>query len=244
MHLQELAPNLWIANQPLRFLGLSVGTRMTVIRLNDGRLVVISPIALTPELMAEIDAFGPVFVQIAPNRYHHLFAAAFQQQYPQAQLWGAIGLAPKCPDLAIDRVISEASGDIGGEIFYRQFGGIQVPGTQLTNLTQPDPLNEVVFYHPSSRTLIITDIAFHFDRNHAWETRLVAKIIGGYQSLQPSRLEKSKLTDRAAVERSIRAVLDWDFDRVIMAHGAVVPKNGKAMLKAGYEWFLDRSLDA
>ncbi len=244
MHLQALAPNLWIANQPLRFLGLSVGTRMTVIRLSDGRLVVISPIALTPELITEIDDLGPVFAQIAPNRYHHLFAAAFQQQYPQAQLWGAIGLAEKCPDLAIDRVIREVSGDIGSEIFYRQFIGVQVPGSQLTNLTKPDPLNEVVFYHQPSRTLIIADIAFHFDRNNAWETRLVAKLIGGYQSLQPSILEKSKLTDRANVERSIRAVLAWDFDRVIMAHGAVVPTNGKAMLKTGYEWFLDRPLDA
>jgi hypothetical protein len=56
-------------------------------------------------------------------------------------------------------------------------------------------------------------------------------------------LEKRWLGDRSLVERSIRAVLAWDFDRVIMAHGSVIETGGRAMLKAGYEWLLDRGLD-
>jgi hypothetical protein len=241
--LQQLAPDLWIANQPLRFMGLSVGTRMTVMRLGEGRLVVISPIALTPELATQLDCLGSVAYQIAPNRYHHLFAQAFQQQYPQAQFWGAIGLQEKRPDLKIEQVITAEAGEIETEILYRQFSGINVPSTTFSGLGKPDPINEVVFYHKSSRTLIITDIAFHFDEMNAWETRLAGKLIGGYKALQPTLLEKWSLTDRTLVERSIRAVLEWDFDRVIMAHGSIIETNGKAMLKAGYEWLLDTPLD-
>ena len=33
MPLIEIAPDLWTATQPLRFLGLEVGSRMTVVRL-------------------------------------------------------------------------------------------------------------------------------------------------------------------------------------------------------------------
>jgi hypothetical protein len=241
--LQHLAPDLWIANQPLRFMGLSVGTRMTVIRLGEGRLVVISPIALTPELTTQLNSLGSVAYQIAPNRYHHLFAQAFQQQYPQAEFWGAIGLQEKRPDLKIDHVITAESGEIGTEILYRQFHGLNVPSLAFSNFGKPDPFNEVVFLHKPSRTLIVTDIAFYFTAINTWETRFFLKLLGSYNALQPTLLEKWWSKDRALVERSIRAVLAWDFDRVIMAHGSIIETNGKAMLKAGYEWLLDTPLD-
>jgi hypothetical protein len=41
---REIDRNIWVGEQPLRYFGLSVGTRMTVIRLTSGELVVISPI--------------------------------------------------------------------------------------------------------------------------------------------------------------------------------------------------------
>jgi hypothetical protein len=216
---------------------------MTVIRLSNGQLIVISPIALTPELIAELDALGPIAHQIAPNRYHHLFASPFKQQYPQAKFWAANGLQEKRPDLAIEQIITANAGDIDGELFYQQFVGIEVPSTgTLQPIRQSDPLNEVVFYHPATSTLIITDIAFHFDRQNSWETRLIGRLLGSYQALRPTLLEKWCLKDRDAVERSVRAVLQWDFDRVIVAHGSIIETNGKAMLKAGYEWLLDRAL--
>lgn len=241
--LQQLAPDLWIANQPLRFMGLSVGTRMTVIRLSEDRLVVISPIALTPELMDQLDRLGSVAYLIAPNRYHHLFAPAFQQQYPQAEFWGAIGLQEKRPDLKIEHVITAEVGEIGTDLLYRQFQGLNVPNLAFSNFGKPDPFNEVVFYHKPSRTLVVTDVAFHFTAIDSWETRLFTKLLGSYDALRPTFLEKWYSTDRALVERSIRAVLEWEFDRVIMAHGSIIETNGKAMLKAGYEWLLDTSLD-
>ncbi|KIG15533.1 hypothetical protein DB30_05556 [Enhygromyxa salina] len=47
---------------------------MTVIRLDDGRLLLHSPIRCTPELREELDALGSVAFVAAPNRFHHLFA--------------------------------------------------------------------------------------------------------------------------------------------------------------------------
>jgi hypothetical protein len=163
MALQALATNLWIADQPQRFLGLAVGTRMTVIRLSEGRLAVISPIALTPELSTELDQLGTVTYQIAPNCYHHLYAQGFKQQYSQAEFWAAMGLQEKCPDLQIEQIFTAFQGQLDPDLHYQQVAGVNVP-----SLDGLDPLNEVVFYHPSSRTLIITDIAFHFDNTFAY----------------------------------------------------------------------------
>jgi Domain of unknown function (DUF4336) len=234
MELQSFGPNIWFASQPLRFWGLEVGTRMTVIRLADNELAVISPIQLTTQLIADLQELGEVAYIIAPNRYHHLFAAAFQQQYPRAKFLAAVGLAEKCPHLPIDVVISEPTGQIGG-IFYRQFPGLYMP-----TLQGADPLNEVVFYHPESGSLVITDIAFHFDRTSAAFTQAIAKSIGIYDKLQLTILEKWLMRDKAAMEVAIRSVLAWDFDRVMMAHGSPILTGGKSMLKAGYEWLLDK----
>ena len=41
--LSEIAPELWIAEQPLRYLGFEVGRRMTVVRLTGGGLLIHSP---------------------------------------------------------------------------------------------------------------------------------------------------------------------------------------------------------
>jgi hypothetical protein len=37
-------------------------------------------------------------------------------------------------------------------------------------------------------------------------------------------------------------VLNWDFKRVIMAHGSIVEIDAKRRFKEGYEWFLGKSL--
>ncbi|ESA36379.1 hypothetical protein N836_00465 [Leptolyngbya sp. Heron Island J] len=35
MNIVSVADNLWVARQPLRFLGVEIGTRMTVVRLSN-----------------------------------------------------------------------------------------------------------------------------------------------------------------------------------------------------------------
>ncbi len=70
----ELAHNLWIVERPQRFYGLEVGTRMTVIRLADGSVLLHSPVELDAEVRWELDAIGRVRYVVAPNRVHHLYA--------------------------------------------------------------------------------------------------------------------------------------------------------------------------
>ena len=72
--LRQLAPDLWIAEQPLRFLGLELGARMTVVRLPGSRLLLHSPIARSRELAAEVERLGSPTYLVAPNRFHHLYA--------------------------------------------------------------------------------------------------------------------------------------------------------------------------
>ncbi len=68
--LRQLDHGIWLADRPQRFHGLEVGTRMTVIRLADGSLLLHSPVELDFELRCEIDRLGRVRLAVAPNRVH------------------------------------------------------------------------------------------------------------------------------------------------------------------------------
>ncbi|MGB0562832.1 MAG: DUF4336 domain-containing protein [Spirulinaceae cyanobacterium] len=232
MALTAIAPDLWVATQPLRFLGLEVGSRMTVVRLPNQDLVLISPIELQPDEIEELNALGSVRHIIAPNRFHHLSIGSTQTLYPEAKVWGVPGLPEKRPDLVFDRLL-EQPGNFADTLDYLPFQGVAV-----ILPTGIQPVNENVFFHRPSQTLILTDIAFNFTEENTLLTRLVARAIGSYNTLRPSRLEKWGTRDKAAVAASVEQVLKWDFDRVIPGHGAVVESGGKTQFAEGYAWFL------
>jgi hypothetical protein len=80
--LRELHPNsLWVADESFSMLGLEVGARMTVVRLSDGSLLVISPIDLTPKLRTELTALGNMRCIIAPNRFHYLSVSEYSKSF-------------------------------------------------------------------------------------------------------------------------------------------------------------------
>ena len=65
---------------------MNLPRRMTVVRLNDSRLVVWSAIALDEQEMATFEAFGRPAFLIVPNDHHRLDARAWKDRYPQMQV--------------------------------------------------------------------------------------------------------------------------------------------------------------
>ena len=236
--LREIDRDIWVAEQPLRYFGLNVGTRMTVIRLENRELLVISPIQVSDEMLSQLGEIGVVKHMIAPNLYHHLFAANFKMLYPSATFWAVPGLEIKKPDLLIDQIIKDDKNELWSGIEY-----VFLDGFRTLGLNGFDSLNEYVFFHAASRTLILTDAAFHFDESFPILTQLVAKVIGGYKRLSPSLLERIATTEKKKLRKSIQQILRWDFERVIMAHGSIIEHNGKEKFKQGYEKFLGEALD-
>lgn len=235
-NLIPVAENLWNATQPFSYLGLEVGIRMVIVRLNSGELLLISPIQLQASDCATLDALGLVSHLIAPNLFHHLFFGPAQSLYPEAKAWGVEGLAEKRPDLRLDGLLNQA-GNFGPDLEYlplEGFGALLPRGICLAH--------ETVFWHRPSRSLILTDSSFHFDETFPWGTQLAARIMGSYKTLKPSYFEKLGSRDKAQVKASVRKVLAWDFDRVIMAHGSIVETDGKAQFTAGFEWLLGETL--
>jgi Domain of unknown function (DUF4336) len=227
--LRELAQDLWIAERSQRFYGLEVGTRMSVIRLADGSLLLHSPVALEAALRAELDRLGPVRYAVAPNRVHHLYAGEVARHYPESKLWVGPGLERKRPDLSFEGVL----GDEAPPAWRGQLDQVFFRGRPYEN--------EVVFLHRASRTLILCDLAFHFGPRAQPLTRLLMRAIGSYGRFGPSRLDPLLIRDRAAARASLLRILAWDFDRVIVAHGDdVLESGGREALRSGYAWLLEK----
>ncbi len=237
--LRAIDQDLWVAEQPLKYFGLEVGTRMTIVRLQDGRLIVISPIASDDAMIQQLNQLGVVSDIVAPNLYHHLFLAQFKQRYPHAKLWATSGLEQKCPNLLIDQYLSEQTIGLLDEI-----EAVPVSGFNTFDIKGYSPLNEWVFFHSKSRTLIVTDLAFYLDGHSSLTTQLISRLFGVYGQLRPSWLERIATRDKARVKQSIQHILTWEFERVIMAHGRIVERNGKRQFQQGYEWFLGSPLSS
>lgn len=235
--LKNLDNNIWVSKQPLKYWGLQVGTRMTIIRLQTGELMVISPIQVNNTIVHQINDIGKVGFIIAPNLFHHLFVADFQAFYPQAKLLVAPGLEVKRADLKLDGILVRDTPQFWDEVEYLYFEGFNV-----LDISGPTPLHEVVFFHRKSQTLILTDTAYNFDESFPWITQLITRAIGGYNRLSPSLLERLVNKEKDKIEKSIRRILHWDFRRVVMAHGSIVENEAKKKLTKGYEWFLGKTL--
>jgi len=224
--LRALAQDIWVVERPQRFYGLEVGTRMTVIRLADGSLLLHSPVALDADLRRELDAIGRVRFAVAPNRVHHLYAGEVAEAYPGARLWVGPGLERKRPDLVFEGVLGdEAPAEWKGQVDQVFFRGRPYE-------------NEVVFCHRASRTLILCDLAFNFGPRAAAPTRLLMRLLRSYGRFGPSKLDPLLIRDRRAARESLERILGWDFDRVVVAHGDVLASGGREALREGYSWLL------
>ena len=224
--LRALAPDLWVADRPQKFYGLPVGTRMTVIRLADGSLLLHSPVELDAGLRRELDGIGRVRYAVAPNRVHHLYAGRVAESYPDARLWVGPGVERKRPDLVYVAVLGdEAPAEWRGQVDQVFFAGRPYE-------------NEVTFFHRASRTLILCDLAFNLREGTAFVTRWLMRSIRSYGYFGPSTLDPWLIKDRAAARASLERILAWDFDRVIVAHGDVLETGGNEQLARGYRWLL------
>jgi hypothetical protein len=230
--LRKIDNNLWVAEQPFKYWGLEVGARMTVIRLKSG-LMIISPIKPDEQMIHQINEIGKVTYLIAPNLYHNLFISNFQAIYPEAKLQIPKGLNIKLPNLTFAQLLNDNEGSIENQVDY-----ILIDGFKVLDISGASTLNEYVFFHRDSRTLILTDTAFHFDGNFTFKTQLAARLLGIYGKLAPSFLEKLASKDKEKIKQSFQKVFEWDFDRLIMAHGSIVESGAKLKLKQGYQQFI------
>ena len=91
-------------------------------------------------------------------------------------------------------------------------------------------MQEVVFFHAASRTLIVADLCEHFGPWSPRLTRLVARLGNMYGKARMPPDWQLSFRDREATRASFQRILAWDFDRVILAHGENLEQDAKEVV--------------
>lgn len=225
--LRKLDEGLWVIDHAFKMPGgVQIGTRTTLVRLSDGSLFAHALGPADDGDHGEIAKLGSVSQLVAPNLFHNEFVKDWVSRYPEATVHAAPGFEQKVQGLAYNTLTSEAPAAWAADLEQ-----VHVEGAPA--------LEETVFFHPATRTLLLTDLCFNMMHSDSLITRIVMRIMGGYGHFGPSRLAKSFMKDKAAVKRGIERILQWDFDRVTVTHGEVLETNGRAMFKQAYAWLLD-----
>ena len=216
--MRRLADDIWTERTSHKFFGVDLGARTTIVRLEDGGLWVHSPIPLDEERKAEIDALGDVRHIVAPNRFHHVYVDQWVEAYPDADLWGAPGLPEKRTDLTFNHVLTKSTPPWEGRLDQRLFEGSET-------------FNEVVFFHRASRTLIGADLFLNIREPANVATKMYCWTNGVLGKPGLSWVIWFALDDRETARRAYEQLLDWEFERIVVAHGAVVEDEARAVLR-------------
>jgi hypothetical protein len=235
--LKPVSDEIWIIDGPLiRFgapgLRMPFPTRATIIRLAGGDLFIHSPTPLDAGLMAEVDKIGRPRWVIGPNRLHYWWIPDWHAAYPDAEIY----LAPKTAEQAGARLNFDCRplDRQSGYPWDRQIKTLPIIGAYMT---------EVAFLHTPSRTLVLTDLIENFEPEKTG-TLLMRFLIwaGGVRDpdgCTPRDMRLTYLRSKAEVRAAVETMVDWDPERIILAHGRWYDRNGGAELRRAFRWILN-----
>lgn len=225
--MEETVPGtIWTKTYPVRYAGARFSGRMTVIRLSSGGLWIHSPAPMDEDTVAEIRALGPVHFVVSPGTFHYFHVPATQAAFPDARTFIAPGLDEKRPELRYDRIL----GDHAEGEWKEELDQVSVTGTRF--------ISEVVFFHPATRTLIVTDLVENIgDATPGvdWVLRFWWKgVMRMWNKARPAPEYQMGWGDRDHVRQCLERILQWDFDRVILSHGDLIETGGHAIVEQAW----------
>ena len=165
-----------------REVAFRLDSTMTIVR-REGKLALHSVVPLTEELLTAVSSLGEVGWLIAPNLQHWLFLPPWLEAFPHATVAlvpEALGesLEDKLPCLADHKGPVVQLGN--PEVMMRLAAETGLTGHMLEGA--PLSLNEFLFYHGASSTLVASDSfygGYEADETPSWFARLWFKLTRG-----------------------------------------------------------------
>lgn len=227
--MQAFAQNVWIVDGPnVRDFGVLFPTRMIVVKLANGSVWVDSPVSVPFDTLERITDLGDVRYLVAATPRHVWRLSAWHALFPEAQLW-----VPRTSPLTLKKGRLPLTGvlkDAPQSDWADDFDQLAFQGNPL--------IEEVLFFHKASRTVILDDLIQNHQRvkgkpflNALFKLAGVASPQGGV----PIDIRLS-FTQRNLARRSLEKLLIWDFDKLIIAHGACIEKDAKSFVEQAFHW--------
>lgn len=221
-------PRLWSYEREIVLAGwLPFPARMLVVQATSGEVAIISPLSVEESAWRSVESIGAVQLLVAPSLVHYLYLPAASRMFPRAVVWAPKGIERKVGSLVYQPLPNAGALPFGkGELEVLRVEGVPY-------------VEEHVFFHWPSRTLLLTDLLFHVRRASSWRTRCWLRLMGSYGEPRLGRIWRFLVRDRARFARSLKRVLDWPFEQVLLAHGEPLYSDAHLQLARAWEAFLN-----
>jgi Domain of unknown function (DUF4336) len=213
-----VADKIWTLERPVWFSGIRQRARTTVVRLDDGSLLLHSSAPPTDDFVEQLRPLGLVRWLVVPNCFHHLGTPAAATHFPAAQVVGPESAIKHNKALKLHLGIQDS-----------KFTEL-VPEFEALPLLGVPFLDETVLYHRPTQTLLGADIALCASAHDHWTCRFAARMTGFYKRLRvPPDVRWSK-PDKLAAARSLQTMLDRPAKRLIVGHADVIEEGCRDQL--------------
>jgi hypothetical protein len=235
--LKPVGDGIWIVDGGISWMTLAVGlripfpTRMVVIALPSTKLLVWSPIAPSDALRSEIDRLGTVSHLVSPNKLHYAQMAPWQQAYPEATAWASPGVQERARSHGIPLRFDADLGDQPDAAWEGVLDQMLFRGSRF--------LEEVVFFHRPSRTLILADLIENFEPARlSASMRAITHLVGASDPDGKATLNfrMTFVGNHRKARVSLARMLAWEPEKVVLAHGRWYEGNAAAELRRAFRW--------
>ena len=212
----NLVPDrLWTDFSPMNMVGIPAGRRLTVCKDGVGQITVFSPLPCSDENVAKLRRIGEPTAFVIPSRFHDNFYEDYMGRFPRSAFladkavlgdhprWRLMNLSPSRPELA---------------------------GFDMVAIDGMPNVQEHVFCHRATRTLIVADLFFNVSLPAGGLAWCLGKLAGIGGRPKPSRLWRAMIRDRSNFRRSLCQIMELDFERIIPGHGELIESNAKQVL--------------
>ncbi|MEM9152363.1 MAG: DUF4336 domain-containing protein, partial [Cyanobacteria bacterium P01_F01_bin.3] len=173
--LKQVGDDIWLVDGPIEKMSMygtkvPFPTRMTIVRLDNRDLWCHSPTELIQDLKAQIDSLGSVRHLVSPNKFHYAHIGTWAKAYPEAIAWASPGVRDRAAHKRFDVGFDADLEDKPPLQWAAELDQLVFQGSRF--------MDEVVFFHKKSSTVILTDLIENFEpdkvsKRFGWLTKSV-----------------------------------------------------------------------
>ena len=213
---RQLSDDVAVMSFPWRTLGIDFKRNVTLLRLSDGRVVIHSTAPFTAENIAAIRRFGEPAWLVEATLMHDTFAKEGRASFRDLPYLAPDGFT-KVSGISTESLHSPPS-DWKGEIDVWRIDGMR--------------MNEHALFHRRSRTLVVADLFFSLPADtRGWPRFFARHFMRLPRLFGISAFFRLMINDRPAFERSVNALMQSDFEKLIVAHWKPLETDAKPAVK-------------
>ena len=152
-------------------------------------------------------------------RADYFYVESAQRAFPDAETFICPGIERKRPEIDFDWLLS----DRPDKRWEDDFEQVLVRGNKY--------IWEVAFFHKVTRTLILVDLIENITdetEGVSWTLKLWWKLVFRmWNNPKPAPEYQLGWKDKKAASKSLKKILSWDFERIIISHGDLIEEKAK-----------------